>query len=84
MSMCYIVLSGFLFPSHLLHSVQVHVVGRSKTVCQKAFALLYGITIARVGHIAKASSTDICAPKDKRGKYTMLASLNEVFPLIQH
>ena len=30
---------------------------------------LYGISIARVHRIAQASSTSICAPKDKRGKH---------------
>ena len=49
--------------------LQVRVGGRVEAVCQKAFASLYGITISRVRRIAKATSTSICAPVDRRGKH---------------
>ncbi|CAI8043115.1 hypothetical protein GBAR_LOCUS23922 [Geodia barretti] len=47
----------------------VRVAGRSETVCQKAFASLYGVSVSRVRRIAQATSTSICAPVDKRGKH---------------
>ena len=47
---------------------QVRVVGRKETVCQKAFASLYGVSVSRVHRIAQASLTSICTPVDKRGK----------------
>ena len=48
---------------------QVRVNGRIENVCQKAFASLYGVTIARIRRIARATSTSVCAPVDNRGKH---------------
>ena len=53
----------------LTFNVQVRVVGRTETVCQKAFASIYGVSVSRVRRIAQASSTSVCAPTDKRGKH---------------
>ena len=52
-----------------VHVLQVRVGGRVENVCQKAFTSLYGINISRVRRIAKATSTSICAPVDRRGKH---------------
>ena len=49
--------------------LQVRVGGRVESVCQKAFASLYGVSISRVRRIAQATSTSFCAPVDKRGKH---------------
>lgn len=56
-------------PGILTFIVQVRVVGRTETVCQKALASIYGVSISRVRHMAQASSTSVCAPTDKRGKH---------------
>ena len=49
--------------------LQVRVGECMEAVCQKAFASLYEITISRVRRIAKATSTSICAPVDRRGTH---------------
>lgn len=62
--------SVFFFEKLWLNIVlQVRVGGSVESVCQKAFASLYGVSISRARRIAQATSTSICAPVDKRGKH---------------
>ena len=65
-AICYVYTCTF---KCLFFKIQVRVAGRSETVCQKAFASLYGVSVSRVRRIAQATSTSICAPVDKRGKH---------------
>ena len=44
---------------------------------------MYGITVARVRHIAKASATDVCALKDRRGRHTSRPSVKSAATKVQ-